>query len=171
MQTTSLVITRSGVRTDLADVCGFRFRAPDAPIAPHDLLVQIQKDAERYVSALAYACLLDWEAGTGLLDIQRPTRDLSEVEQCLLREWLIARSWPSWARADVSVRALAGEPDEPIMLAEAARRVGMPLITLAKAAEQGRLPTIQAGDRQLIYLSTIGEARERGLLRGRREAE
>jgi len=93
---------------------------------------------------------------------------LTPAEQQILRNWLIGRHWPAWARAARSVRTLLGETEAPIALAEAARQWMLPLATLSGAALAERLPTIRVGDRHLIYSATIGEALGRGVLQPQR---
>lgn len=53
-------------------------------------------------------------------------------------------------------------------LAAAARQWMLPLATLSGAAIAERLPTIRAGDRHLIYSTTLGEALQRGVLHDQR---
>lgn len=137
--------------------------------APRALLVHIVVDEdqdhhEAYRSMLCFALHLDSARATGQVNMLQPILDLDPDEQAPIRAWLIARRWPAWARADPLVRQLLGIPDPPILLAEAARHWMIPIQTLARAAREERLPTIRAGDRQLVYLTTIHEAQQRGLL-------
>ncbi len=97
-----------------------------------------------------------------------PLLTLPTSAQQILRDWLIARRWPAWARAALSVRTLLGTTEAPIALAEAARQWMLPLPTLSGAAVAERLPTIHIGDRHLIYPATIGEALQRGVLQPQR---
>jgi hypothetical protein len=113
---------------------------------------------------MMFALRSDSTSNTGVLDALQPVLDLSKEEQHTLQTWLMHRRWPAWARAALPVRALLGEPAPPILLAEAARAWMLPLATLTTAVAQERLPTIQCGDRHLVYQSTIREAQERGLL-------
>src|SRR5215212_10191324 len=105
---------------------------------------------------------------TGTIDLTQPVLALRLGEQQVLRDWLITHRWPAWARAALSVRAMLGEIEPPIALAEAARQWMLPLATLSGAALAERLLTIRAGDRHLIYSATIGEAQQRGILQGQR---
>ena len=105
---------------------------------------------------------------TSLIDLARPLLTLHASEQQMLRDWLISRRWPAWARAALSVRTLLGAAEAPIALAEAARQWMLPLATLSGAAVAERLPTIHVGDRHLIYPTTIGEALGRGMLQPQR---
>lgn len=105
---------------------------------------------------------------TGTIDLTQPVLTLRPSEQWVLREWLIERHWPAWARAALSVRAVLGDTEPPIPLAEAARQWRLPLGTLSGAALAERLPTIHVGDRHLVYRTTIGEAQQRGLLQPQR---
>lgn len=123
---------------------------------------------------LAYAALACYGLALGdngqptFVDLTRPLVDLRPDEQAALRELLIGQSWPAWARAPQHLRALLGCPEPPLLLADAARQLGLPLATLANAAARERLPTIRAGDRHLVYLATIVEAQGRGLLHPQR---
>jgi hypothetical protein len=110
----------------------------------------------------------NWTIRTGTIDLGRPLLALHASEQRTLRDWLIGRRWPAWARATLSVRAMLGEAEPPILLAEAARQWMLPLATLSGAAVAERLPTIRAGDRHLVYSATIGEAQQRGVLQPQR---
>jgi hypothetical protein len=142
---------------------------PEVLLPPRSLLIQLQttEDAHHAVAYTALLCMaarLDPLAQTGQLALTAPVDVLTPSEQQTLRAWMMGQSWPAWARAALAVRAAVGVSEAPVLLAEAARAFGMPLITLAKAAERGRLPTIRAGDRHLIYLTTISEALRRGRL-------
>lgn len=100
--------------------------------------------------------------GQGWGDMSLLASDVTPDEQALLKAWLIGLSWEAWARADVSVRAQAGEPDPPISLAEAARQSGRPYTSLVSEAERGTLPVINAADRKLVYAATLTEQAARG---------
>jgi hypothetical protein len=136
---------------------------------PRALLVHVlvDEDAGHRNSYRAIACAplrLDAEEQTGVIQALELALELAPDEQQTIRRWLITRRWPAWARADPALRSLLGAPEPPVLLAEAARQSMIPLATLAKAALEERLPTIRAGDRQLVYLATIVEAQQRGLL-------
>lgn len=147
--------------------------APVPPGAPRQLLahVVVTEDAEHddaYTAVMVFAVQLDGTSHTGQIDMLQPLLQLTPMEQHALRTWLITRRWRAWARAALPVRALLGESAPPVLLAEAARQLMVPLATLTTAVAQGRLPTVHAGDRHLIYLSTMAEAQARGLLRYQR---
>jgi hypothetical protein len=141
--------------------------------APRQLLAHMvvtedaqYRDAVSSLTVFALHC--ETTGRTGVIDALQPLLTLTPDEQQTLRTWLIGKRWPAWARAALPVRALLGEPAPPVLLAEAARTWMVPLATLTSAVTQDRLPTIQCGDRHLVYQSTIGEAQERGLLHHQR---
>jgi hypothetical protein len=141
--------------------------------APRMLLAHVTVTEDR-ASCAAYSGLTilalqgDPTLRTGTLDLTRPLLTVHVSEQQILRNWLIERQWPAWARAALSVRTLLGAAEAPIALAEAARQWMLPLATLSGAAVAERLPTIRCGDRHLIYSATIGEALGRGMLQPQR---
>jgi hypothetical protein len=120
-----------------------------------------------YTTLVVYALGLDAGHHPVSVDLLRPLLELAEGERAALRAALARQSWDAWARAPLHVRALLGCAEPPLLLAEAARQLGLALPTLAAAAARGRLPTICAGDRRLVYLATVREAQERGLLHDR----
>jgi hypothetical protein len=141
----------------------------DLILPPRAVLVHILADEghdhrDAFRSLTCFALQLDREHTTGRVGLHQPILDLTITEQAALRSWLISQRWPAWARADHTVRKMLGMHEALVLLAEAARNAMIPLPTLAKAAQEERLPTIRAGDRQLVYLSTIREAQERKLL-------
>ena len=93
-----------------------------------------------------------------------PLAELALLEQQAVRAWLIGQRWPAWARASPEVRNFLGASEAPVLLADAARHMWMPLTTLQSAAADERLPTIRTAGRHLVYTSTILEAQQRGLL-------
>jgi hypothetical protein len=102
-----------------------------------------------------------------LIDFLTPsTSRLPAAAQRGLKRWLIELSWHAWATASEELRAYAGDREPAISLKHAADERGINISTLSKAARENRLPTIGAGDRRLIYRSTIDEALERGTIRG-----
>lgn len=107
---------------------------------------------------------LDETTKQGYGNILAPARDLDEAEQALLQEWLIGISWEAWARASHEVRALAGAPEPPLSLQQAADVSGYGYMTLVKAADTGRLPVITVADRRFVYAQTIEEAHDRKLM-------
>lgn len=121
-----------------------------------------------YAALICYGALVDRHGQPTHVDLLRPLDALRPAEQQTLRALLVRQSWPAWARAPLHVRALLGRPEPPLALADAARRAGASLATLASAAVRERLPTIHVGDRHLVYLETIGEAYDRGLLHTQR---
>lgn len=140
-----------------------------APDEPRGLLVTLLsvEDAAfhlAYTAVVAYVLTLDPEGRPTGIDLLHPLVELRPSEQVLLRTTLVRQAWGAWARAPLHVRAFLGCPDPPVLLADAARQFGIPLPTLANAAVRDRLPTIRTGDRHLVYLPTILEAQERGLL-------
>lgn len=144
-----------------------RWSLPPAP-AESDaaLLVTVQGQEwqgqpRAYHAATCYRFWLTPDEATGWMDIQQPVSAITEEESGVLKSWLIARSWEAWARADVSVRALCGDPTPPISLVEAATRAEMTHVGMAKAVERGAIPAIRAADRLLVYAATIDEARAR----------
>jgi hypothetical protein len=169
----SLLVDGNDVR-DAADLEGLQLTvAPIAPDAPRQLLahVLVIEDAQHndaYTALMVFALWSDAATRTGQIDVLQPLLRLAPAEQRTLRTWLIVQRWRAWARAPLSVRTLLGEPAPPVLLAEAARQWMVPLATLTTAVAQDRLPTIQVGDRHLIYESTIPEAQARGLLRQQR---
>lgn len=147
--------------------------APISLAAPRQLLahVVVTEDAhheDAYTALMLFAVQLDPPSRTGQIDVLQPVVQLTPVEQRALRTWLIAQRWRAWARAALPVRALLGEVAPPVLLAEAARQWMLPLATLTTAVAQDRLPAIHAGDRHLVYPSTIAEAQARGLLHHQR---
>jgi len=141
--------------------------------APRMLLAHVTV-TEDHASCAAYSTLTilalqgDPARRTGTIDLAQPLLTLPASAQQTLRDRLISRRWPAWARAALSVRTLLGAAEAPIALAEAARQWMLPLATLSGAAHAERLPTIPAGDRHLIYSATIGEALQRGVLQPQR---
>ncbi len=141
--------------------------------APRMLLAHVTVTEDR-ASCAAYSGLTilalqgNHARRTGVIDLARPLLTLPASAQQILRNWLIERRWPAWARAALSVRTLLGAAEGPIALAEAARQWMLPLATLSGAALAERLPTIRVGDRHLIYHATIGEALGRGVLQPQR---
>jgi hypothetical protein len=138
-------------------------------LPPRAVLVHILADEghdhrDAFHSVTCFALQLDHEHKTGYVGLHQPILDLMATEQAAIRSWLIAQRWPAWARADHTVRKMLGMHEEPMLLAEAARDAMIPLPTLAKAAQEERLLTIRAGDRQIVYLSTIREAQQLALL-------
>lgn len=140
--------------------------APDAPRGLLATVVSVEDAAFHlaYTAVVGYALGLDTAGRPVAVDLLHPLATLAPPEQAALRAALIAQSWSAWARAPLPLRALLGDPEPPVLLADAARQIGLPLPTLANAAGQERLPTIRAGDRHLVYLATIREALDRGLL-------
>ena len=143
------------------------------PAAPRMLLAHVTV-TEDHASCAAYSGLTILaitgavDHRTGLIDLARPLLTLPAAEQQTLRDWLVARRWPAWARAALSIRTMLGDSTPPIALAEAARQWMLPLATLSGAAVAERLPTIRCGDRHMIYSATIGEALGRGVLQPQR---
>lgn len=121
-----------------------------------------------YTALICYALHISTDGQPATVDLLHPLDQLRPKEQLALRSALIAQSWPAWARAPQHLRALLGVPDPPLLLADAARQARIPLATLANAAARDRLPTIQAGDRHLVYLETIHESEGRRMLHGQR---
>jgi len=143
------------------------------PAAPHMLLVHVTvtEDRANYAAYRGLSILAlqgDVAMRSGMIDLARPLLIPEPAEQHTLRTWLIARGWPAWARATLSVRTMLGEGAAPIALAEAARAWMLPLATLSGAAVAERLPTIRCADRHLVYTTTIGEALERRVLQSQR---
>jgi len=139
------------------------------PIGPRGLLVTVVsvEDAAyhlAYTAVIVYVLALDAAAQPVSVDLLHPLTELTVIEQATVRAILVRQSWAAWARSPQYVRALLGYLDPPLLLADAARQLAMPLPTLANAAVRDRLPTIRAGDRHLIYLATITEAQDQGLL-------
>lgn len=139
------------------------------PTASRDLLVTLVSVEGAafhlaYTAVVAYALVSDDEGRPAGVDLLHPLVELTPSEQVVLRTALVRQSWGAWARAPQYVRAFLGRPDPPVLLADAARQFGIPLPTLANAAVGERLPTIRAGDRHLVYLATVVEAQDRGLL-------
>jgi hypothetical protein len=156
--------------TDADDLASWQLTvAALPPSGPRQLLVHlvVTEDAQYHdaVSSLTvFALHCDTTGRAGVIDALQPLLVLSPHEQRTLRAWLISKRWPAWARAVPPVRALLGDHAPPVLLAEAARAWMLPLATLTTAAREERLPTMQCGDRHLVYQSTIAEAQERGLL-------
>lgn len=121
-----------------------------------------------YVGLVVHGLALDLAGRPSGVDLLHPLTELTAPEQGALRTALVRQSWSAWARAPHHVRAFLGCAEPPVLLADAARQLALPLPTLANAATVDRLPTIRVGDRQLIYLATITEAQERGLLHAQR---
>jgi hypothetical protein len=139
---------------------------PDGPRGLLVSLVSVEDTAFHlaYIGVVAYALALDGEGRPTSVDLLHPLAELTPSEQVVLRTALVRQSWGAWARAPQHVRALLGRSDPPVLLADAARQLDIPLPTLANAAVSERLPTIRAGDRHLVYLATVVEAQDRGLL-------
>jgi hypothetical protein len=139
---------------------------PDGPRGLLVTLVSVEDTAFllAYVAVVAYALVLDNEGRPTGVNLLHPLAELTQSEQVVVRTALVRQSWSAWARAPQHVRALLGCPESPLRLADAARQLGIPLPTLANAAVGERLPTIRAGDRHLVYLVTVIEAQDRGLL-------
>lgn len=165
----------SGVRTDEIAILGLTFSAPREPILPpRDLMVNVQGYSlpwggglQRYISVIAYpGRFVD-----RILDVQNPIHELTDAEADSIRDWLIQENWEAWARTATSVRAFVGCHDEPVSLVEAALQLGCSHSSLIKAAEQRRLPVIEAGDQKFVYLDTIEAAREHGLVRKKTSTE
>lgn len=141
--------------------------------APRGLLVTLvsEEDAEFHLvhrAMVAYALQIDASGLPSAVDLLHPLGELTLLEQKALREAVTRQSWPAWGRAPRHIRALLGYPDPPLLLADGARQLGIPLATLANAAVQDRVPTIRAGDRHLVYLQTVIEAQDRKLLHAQR---
>jgi len=168
MWLTSLLVEGTQMST-ADDITAFSLSAVYMPILPpRALLVHIlaAEDAlahDAYRTVTCFAVQLDHVQHTGVVSLL-PVLDLTLIEQATIRRWLIVSRWPAWARADHAVRKVLGVLEAPVLLAAAARHYMIPLPTLAKAALEERLPTMRAGDRQLVYLSTVAEAQERKLL-------
>jgi len=159
---------------DAAELDGWTLTVGACDLAlPRILLAHVTVTEDR-ASVAAYSGLTilalqgDLALRTGMIDLARPLLTVPASAQQILRNWLIGRHWPAWARAALSVRTLLGETEGPIALAEAARQWMLPLATLSGAAVAERLPTIHIGDRHLIYSRTIGEALGRGMLQSQR---
>lgn len=138
------------------------------PLAPRSLFVTFEasEDARNraaFNSLTVLACDLDQANQRAVVSLL-PVLELHGFEQASLRSWLVSRNWPAWARATHNVRFRLGAEDEPMLLAKATECTHIPLPTLQSAASSERLPTILAGDRQLVYVDTIVEAQQRGLL-------
>jgi hypothetical protein len=140
------------------------FIAPPRALLVHILADEGSDHRDAFRSLICFALNVDHDQHTGQIALHQPILDLTVTEQAALRTWLMQHRWPAWARADLTVRKQLGLHEAPVLLAEAARNWMIPLQTLAKAAKEERLPTIQAGDRQLVYLDTIHEAQQRRLL-------
>lgn len=130
----------------------------------HVTVTEDQVGVTAYSSVTILALVEESALRSGTIDLTQPVLTLRPSEQQVMREWLISRHWPAWARAALSVRTLLGEAEPPVLLAEAARQWMLPLPTLSGAAVAERLPTIRVGDRHLIYTATIDEAQQRGML-------
>ena len=138
-------------------------------IGPRGLLVTVVsvEDAAyhlAYTAVIVYVLALDAADHPVGVDLVHPLTELTVIEQATVRATLVGQSWPAWCRSPQHVRALLGYLDPPLLLADAARQLAIPLPTLANAAVRDRLPTIRAGDRHLVYLATVREAQDRGLL-------
>lgn len=166
MLVTTLLVRGSTAHEVETPLDGGMVVAPVAPESRDGLMVTVVS-TEDAAFLLAYAAVLVYslvgDAPT-YVDLLHPLTLLSAEEQHALRTWLIWHDWSAWARAPQYVRALLGCPESPLLLADAARQTGAALATLANAALRERLPTIRAGDRHLIYLTTLDEAYSRGLL-------
>jgi hypothetical protein len=166
-------LVEEGQIGDSAELEGYQLTVTATPpLPPRQLLVQVlvtedDRHTDAYSMLTVYGLQLDHTARTGSTDLQ-PLLALVSAEQRPIRDWLVRRRWPAWARAALPVRALVGDATPPMLLAEAARAWMVPLATLTSAAAQDRLPTIHVGDRQLVYSATIAEAQERKLLHMRR---
>lgn len=121
-----------------------------------------------FTAVIPYAVTLDPAGLPQSVNLVHPLTELTPYEQATLRDALTRASWAAWARAPQHVRALLGCPEPPLLLADVARQLGIPLPTLANAAVNDRLPTIRAGDRHLVYTATIIEAQARGVLHEQR---
>ncbi|NTU81427.1 MAG: hypothetical protein HGA45_18945 [Chloroflexales bacterium] len=169
MLVTTLAVLHGQVADAEEEVCeSLRVTVP-LPDGPRGLLVTLVsiEDAAfhlAYTALVAYALALDSEGRPTGVDLLHPLTKLTPNEQVVVRTALVRQSWGAWARAPQHLRALLGRPDPPVLLADAARQLGTPLPTLANAAVGERLPTIRAGDRHLVYLVTVVEAQDRGLL-------
>jgi hypothetical protein len=173
MWTESVLVVGDQI-VDAAELDGWHLSAGASDAAqPRMLLAHLILSEDTFGRA-AYSALTllevqgDTAARTGAIDLARPLLAPLPAEQQTLRPWLIERNWPAWARAALSVRALLGAAESPILLAEAARHWMLPFATLSGAAVAERLPTIRVGDRHLVYSATIGEAIERGVLQSQR---
>jgi hypothetical protein len=159
---------------DAAELEGWQLNVGACDVAAPRMLLAHATVAEDARSIAAYSALTilalqgDAAIRTGVIDLARPLLTVPPSEQQLLRDWLITRHWPAWARAALSVRTLLGDAAPPIALAAAARQWMLPLATLSGAAVAERLPTIRASDRHLVYSATIGEALQRGVLHQQR---
>ena len=139
---------------------------------PRSLLVHVGLDEtdagqDMYMVLVVQALRLSESESQAHINLL-PLLELTSLEQQIIRAWLIGRRWPAWARATQSVRGLLGVSDMPVLLANAARQLWMPLTTLQSAAADDRLPTIRIAGRHLVYLDTILEAQQRGLLHAER---
>jgi hypothetical protein len=139
------------------------------PNEPRGLLITLiaVEDAAfnlAYAAVVVHGLGLDHAGQPVHVDLLRPLVELTAFEQTALRNALVRQSWSAWARAPHLVRAFLGCAEPPVLLADAARELALPLSTLANVATLNRLPTIRAGDRHMVYLATIVEAQERGLL-------
>jgi len=147
---------------DAANLDGWRLDVGACDLAaPRMLLAHVTVTEDR-ASVAAYSGLTilaitgEADRRTGMIDLARPLLELGPAEQQMLRDWLISRRWPAWARAALSVRTLLGAAEAPIALAEAAWQWMLPLPTLSGAAVDERLPTIRVGDRHLVYILSMG---------------
>ncbi len=159
---------------DAAELDGWRLNVGEGDgsrprmLLTHLTLVEDQSNCAAYSALTMLALQGDSATRRGTIDLARPLLAPLPTEQDILRTWLIGRNWPAWARAARSVRAMLGDAEAPIALAEAARQWMLPLPTLSGAAVAERLPTIRVGDRHLIYPATISEAQQRGVLQPQR---
>ena len=159
---------------DAAELDGWALTVGTCDVAAPRMLLAHVTITEDHVSVAAYRGLTilalqgDPALRTGAIDLAGPLLMVAPAEQQALRTWLITKHWPAWARAAFSVRAMLGDAEAPIALAQAARQWMLPLATLSGAALAERLPTIRVGDRHLVYSATIGEAQQRGVLQPQR---
>lgn len=167
MLTTTLVVLGDQVHEAEDVITGPLSTGPVAAAQRQGLLatlLSLEDSAYRfaYVALTCYGVSLGGNGLVDLVDLMQPLTTLTSAEQVSLRELLVRRSWPAWARAPQHLRALLGRSEPPLLLADAARQLNIPLPTLANAAGRERLPTIRVGDRNLVYYETVIEAQERG---------
>lgn len=136
--------------------------AQERMVVVHSTIGEDAAGQRGYTSITLFA-LHSTDERQALLGLQ-PLDDLTPAEQQRLRAWFVTQHWPSWARAELAVRSRLGVHDPLITLTEAAKQTMVPMPTLQTAAAQDRLPTIHVAGRQLVYVTTIAEAYERGQL-------
>lgn len=171
----SMIITADGKGvTDEGSLLGFENSNPPISLGARQLLwVEyggngVPLAPSSYAIVRCFPLYLDFTARRMWLDLRGDTIIPSGVEGQTIRQTLINISWEAWCRAEPEVRELLGADCQLISLADAAVIEGVPLTTLARAAREGRLPTIShTAGRHLVYLSTIEEARRLGRLRGK----